>query len=694
MSVTGNRRARRGPCQRPGGGRPAGPQRRQAALVAACVALLAIARPAAAQEGVGFRAALSPDTVFVGQQASYSLTVTVPPEVRQRLRRNPVFIPPEARAMLSYDLPMAKVDPTREGSEVHVFRRALFPLTAGRYAIGAAQLTYALPQSASFFSREEERSLRAEPMTLIAIDPPAAGRPAGWGGAVGRWSVAARVEAPAPRVGDPFVLTMRVEGTGNATLLPRPAIGIPWANVVAEDERVVLDSTPTALAGAKEFAWLVTPRVPGPLVIPALEYAYFDPALRRYAIARTAPITVRVRPGDLVSVPPRVTTAAGDSLLTLRPRLAGARPAAPWFAAWGWIALLAPLPWAWVAWRRKRPRAPRARTVMERLRDDASLAPGPLRSLFAEALLARTGIRLEQATGAEALVTALRREGVTPETASEAERIRDQLDAAAYSGARRAADLRDRVRATLLRIAEEARRRVALLVLALLPLWSGCARAPGDEATLVAFTEGQTAFAGRDFTRARDAFLRAARTAPRDAAAWANLGTAAWLAGDTASAVLGWQRALRLDPLATDLRPRLQRIRAPQSRGWARVLPVPVLPLVVVAVALWFAAWAFIAARARRGRVRGAWAALAPAILLASVASWQESRLRSRDLVVIAEAVPLRSLPALGADPGAVPLVGEVVRVRERRGVWLRLELEAGRSGWYPAERTYPLARD
>ena len=41
-----------------------------------------------------------------------------------------------------------------------------------------------------------------------------------------------------------------------------------------------------------------------------------------------------------------------------------------------------------------------------------------------------------------------------------------------------------------------------------------------------------------------------------------------------------------------------------------------------------------------------------------------------------------------------MPLIGEVARVRERRGVWLRLELEAGRSGWYPAERAYALARD
>jgi len=108
-------------------------------------------------KGVDFHAIVTPETVYVGQQATYQLGVFLNAETRQRIRRNPEFLPPESRALLSYDLPDrgATLNGTIDGRpyEVHVFRRALFALTPGRYPIPAARLTYTLPQNPSFFSR-------------------------------------------------------------------------------------------------------------------------------------------------------------------------------------------------------------------------------------------------------------------------------------------------------------------------------------------------------------------------------------------------------------------------------------------------------------------------------------------------------------------------------------------------------------
>ncbi len=665
--------------------------------VAVGLLLSAASAQATAQEGgrstdrVGFAAAIAPDTVYVGQQVTYSLTVRIPTEIRQRLRRNPEFVPPEPRAMLAYDLPLTRDPATAEEVEVHVYRRALFAITPGRYQIPAARLTYSLPQSPSFFSREEERTLRSAGVTFIAVEPPARGRPDSWAGAVGTWNVTARVEAPSARVGDPFVLILRVEGQGNATLLPRPPLEIAWADVVAADERIALDSTPSVFAGSKEFLWLVTPREHGALVVPALAYSVFDPVERRYRTLHTEPMRLSVAAGDRVVLAPARPQRAAELPLALRPAMQGpsraALPAAVW---WIWFALLVPVPW--VALRLSAARASRA----ARRRDHSVRST---RAAFDSALRAHTGIELARVTAPSALTHALRMEGVTAESAAAVEALRDALDAASFAPDASAADdaLAARVRSVMARVAAEARKRGTLLVIALsLGVLGGCApRSDVSEQALVAFAEGRTAYAGAEYARAQSAFTRAALSAPRDPAVWANLGAAAWQAADTGTAVLGWQRALRLDPTDRATRDALLRVRAPQRSGAARVLPIPPLPLALLAALSWAAAWLLVLAVP--GRVSPAapkWSLIALALALGLSAAWLDERLAARDLVVIASASPLRTLPALGADPGPVPLVGEVVRVVERRGVWVRLELSGARSGWYPAHRTHALARD
>jgi hypothetical protein len=476
--------------------------------------------------------------------------------------------------------------------------------------------------------------------------------------------------------------------------------------VVASDERIVLDSTPTLLAGAKEFLWLVTPRERGMRQVPPVAYVFFDPADRRYVTARSAALGVSVGAGDRVVLPPRPAGRTVEAPLVLRPALVGAArlrlPASGW---WIWIALLVPIPWCVV--RLAPGRA--GRTGASR----AAPAFATGRGGFDAALRERTGIVSADVTMPGALARALRLEGVSAEAAAEAEALRDAFDAAAFAPRSGATDpartggeaplagggsLSRRAAVLLARIAREARRRTALLVLVGGALASvvGCrANGAAGEEALVAFAEGRTAYAGSEFARAQEGFQRAARAAPRDPAVWANLGAAAWQARDTAVAVLGWQRALRLDPTDRELRSALARVRAPQSRGAARVWPVPPEPLAVVAALLWVAAWTLALARRDRGVPR----APSPLLLLPSLAltigaAWLDGRLASRDLAVVSVAAPLLSMPALGAEPGPVPMVGEVVHVVEWRGVWVRLELSGARGGWYPAERTLPLARD
>ncbi|MCU0648725.1 MAG: BatD family protein, partial [Gemmatimonadaceae bacterium] len=107
---------------------------------------------------VDVHAVASADTVWRGQQVTYSVGVFLDDFARTRLRRNPEFVPPEVRGALSYPLRgtgRATFSRTVGGKNysAYVFERALFPVAAGELRIPAARLTYALPQGPGYFSR-------------------------------------------------------------------------------------------------------------------------------------------------------------------------------------------------------------------------------------------------------------------------------------------------------------------------------------------------------------------------------------------------------------------------------------------------------------------------------------------------------------------------------------------------------------
>src|SRR5690606_4573382 len=118
----------------------------------------------------------------------------------------------------------------------------------------------------------------------------------------------------------------------------------------------------------------------------------------------------------------------------------------------------------------------------------------------------------------------------------------------------------------------------------------------------------------------------------------------AWQARDTVIAVVGWQRALRLDPRADEPRERLARVSAPQHRV-GTVWPLPPLPLGVLGLLLWMAGWGWSAALARAQR-RSRWPLLVllPGALCIIGAAYLDRTLAAADAVVIAERTPLRAL--------------------------------------------------
>jgi hypothetical protein len=648
---------------------------------------------------VDFRALSLPETVYVGQQANYEVAVFLNAAVRDRLRRNPTFFPPDMQSMLAYDLPARANPPRREGGshcfDALVYQRALFPLMPGRFAIPPAQLVYSLPLSASFFSREETHDLETDSTVIVAVEPPATGRPADFGGAVGNVRLATRLDTSASRVGDPMVLTVRVMGTGNVKLFPRPAVGVPWATLVKGDERVRVDTTARRIAGSKEFDWLLTPKIAGELDVPPIRYGYFNPDTRRYEVASTGSTRVHVGPGSLASA----DTARTETLLPLRPRYRGA-PRAPLHenaAFWALLAL-APLP-AITLRRRSLRRRPAERTHEPARRLGATVRAAAasrdasrVRRVYTAALSERLTLQPESFTRAGGLARVLRRRGVSSGIATQAERFLRELDEAAFASAGRLpADSAERAERLYRAVDDEALPRaqiVTRLVSVILVVALGAAAAHAltqrNDARR-AFDAGVEAYGRHEFVAARESFLESVQADPRAPDAWANLGTAAWAVADTARSVAAWQRALRLEPLAPDVRDRVELVHSLPWTASGFVAPIPVEWVFVLAGILWLATWGWAAMRARRGavvrRTRLASLSVGAGIVVLCGFALAE-RAAGRHLEVMRRTASLSSDPEIGGERGPTAIVGEVVREIGRQGAWSRVRLDDGRDGW------------
>lgn len=665
---------------------------------------------------VHFRAMAVPDTVYVGQQVTYQAAAFLEDSVQGRLRRNPEFFPPEMRAMLAYDLPFVRgYLPRRQRSnrcyEVPVFQRAIFPLMAGRHALPPAQLVYTLPRSHSFFSREESHELKTDSVVVVAIEPPAAGRPADFAGAVGTFRIRATVDSTDARVGVPLVLTVRVEGEGNMKLLPRPALSIPWASLVPSNERVEVGGE-EKIGGSKEFDWVLTPHQAGSLVIPEVRYPFFDPGRAEYEVALSSPVMVSIAPGTIAAAD---TGAGATPPLAIRERYRGAlaepvheRPAF-------WVLLFAaPLPALVLALIRMPRRPARPKSAAQRLR---VLARNPqhagaraVRRAFVAALSERLALPALAMTRRGALVRALRKNGVSPSVAAEAEAFLVSLDHAAFGrGSARVADaamracrIHDAVdREALRRRPTPPTRRGARaslgVVLTLLAGASALHARGAAESAADQFARGAALYEARAWPAAARAFGTAARLEPRAADAWANFGTAAWAAGDTVDALIGWHRALRLEPLAADARERLATIHAAIPGEIDAVPEVPASALAIGAAVLWIAGSIFLFAFVRGGAPAAAGlgrVAMLSALALAAVAWQVDRRVDGEELVVAVAAAPLRVIPALGGESTSAIPRGEVMRRSEMRGAWVRVHTTDERAGWVESERLVPLVHD
>ncbi len=180
----------------------------------------------------------------------------------------------------------------------------IFPPNPGTYTIRPATVT-AMVQSGyrvatDFFGRRRvpnyERAFAAsDAIELVVKDLPAEGKPAGFAGAVGKYSISVMTADIRIKVGDPMTLKISISGRGLLEKMKRPSLsGEP---AFANDFLISESLAPGDVSGDTiVFEQTIRAKSEDVKEIPSIALAYFNADREVYEVARSKPIPITVLP--------------------------------------------------------------------------------------------------------------------------------------------------------------------------------------------------------------------------------------------------------------------------------------------------------------------------------------------------------------------------------------------------------------
>lgn len=148
------------------------------------------------------------------------------------------------------------------------------------------------------FSRPSlEQFALTAPSSSLTVKPLPSGAPAGFTGAVGRFTLDSKVVPATATVGEPVTWTLTLDGTGNwpdIAGLPSRSIPKDFRYVLPQPKRVNKDDSLFDATFTEDI--VLIPAQPGTYTLPSVTYAVFNPATGAYENLSTKPVTIKVAP--------------------------------------------------------------------------------------------------------------------------------------------------------------------------------------------------------------------------------------------------------------------------------------------------------------------------------------------------------------------------------------------------------------
>lgn len=637
------------------------------------IAIIGRAPPPAGSEEPSVYVIPSTDTVMVGEQLDLMVVAWIPRDLRSRLRTAPTLQAPEFSGAWMYEsaLPTDWLEEREfNGSifDVYVHHQTLFPLSNDGFSVDRATISYDLPLSDSFMSRELRHVVQSQRPTIVVLpQPEAEARHAFSGSTADSLSMVVVLSGGGGslEVGGSVTMEITLSGRGNVVLWGEPEIAWPVGlNAYPGETSVQTWREAGRIVGTKVFRYLLVPDSIGRLTALVSDYGFFNPVSHTYemlpgtaatVVARAAAITVVAATGPLTLMESPETIPLPVKLATV--------------PVWFWIILVVAGP-AWVfgswlyRWTYRRPDVP---TVIERTSLwHANRKLGNLLRGMSSACDELEGETLEQT-----LVAA----GVEQKLASHTARVKDRLGKANYGpdAGGDSDELLAEVDEVVRALAGDREISYSDRLKAVLPLVLLLFARPAESQQLSAERLYQTGA----FQTAADSFAVRAANSPLVAANWFNLGNALHHTGENGRAVAAWVRAGRLAPRKPQIRKALRNTTAWRMGARALVSPVTPTEAFLAAIILWLGGWLAVAVRRRRL----ATVALTLGLVIGVGGELVRREYRHAWGIVLYDDTPLREAPFGSSNRTRTLGPGEAVEVRQARGAWLLVNHD-GAQGW------------
>lgn len=182
----------------------------------------------------------------------------------------------------------------------------LFPQQNGKLSVKPFNMALLVQQQIkprSYFddfftqTRNVKARITSSEVSINVKDLPTA--PANFLSGVGNFNINSSISSENVTTNDAVTLTVIINGTGNIRLIKNPELKLP-ADFEVYDPRATdnVRTTNNGATGTKTIEYLFQPRFEGDYTIPAIQFAYFNPATGKYLTKSTPEYNLHVTKGS------------------------------------------------------------------------------------------------------------------------------------------------------------------------------------------------------------------------------------------------------------------------------------------------------------------------------------------------------------------------------------------------------------